>query len=166
MNSFPECIKEYRAQLKKGAIQLAYRGLLDFVKDLRIHFMNKHPDYEMPGSVYQGYMDMTYFPLFPKAIKAHKLKIAIVFLHEAFRFEVWLSGVNRQVQKKYWDIFNRSGWDKHRIVTPTKGVDSIIEHILVDNPDFGDLTMLTQTIDIEVLKFIRDIENFLSRSNS
>jgi len=163
MNSFEECISEYKKQLKKGAIQLAYRGLLDYIRDLKIHFMEKYPEYEAPGSLYCGYMDMTYFPVLTKSIKARKLKIAIVFLHEAFRFEVWLSGVNRQVQKKYWELFNQIGWDKYRIVAPAKGVDSIVEHILVENPDFNDLAILTERIETEALKFITDVESILSK---
>jgi hypothetical protein len=68
---------------------------------------------------------------------------AIVFIHATFRFEVWLAGYNKQVQTKYWKLFKESGWNKYHIVSPAKGADSIIEHILVDNPDFSDLDILT-----------------------
>ena len=87
---------------------------------------------------------MTYFSFFPKSIKLRKLKIAIVFIHDAFRFEVWLAGYNKQVQSKYWKLFKESDWNKYHIVSTTKGVDSIIEYILVDNPDFSDLATLTK----------------------
>ncbi len=106
---------------------------------------------------------MTYFSVFPKSIKERKLKIAIVFLHEAFRFEAWLSGANRQVQKQYWELIKESGWNKYQIMSPAKDVDSTIEYILVDNPDFGDLEALTQQIEMGVLKFIHDVESFLSK---
>jgi hypothetical protein len=33
------------------------------------------------------------------------LKIAIVFDYAAFGFEAWLAGRNRQVQRKYWQLF-------------------------------------------------------------
>ncbi|MBA7538986.1 hypothetical protein ES705_31264 [subsurface metagenome] len=163
MKSFQEALNQYRKQLKNGAIQEAYRGLMEYIMGLRTHFMKKHPDYVVSGSIYYGYMDMTYFSVFPKSIKDRKLKIAIVFLHEAFRFEVWLSGVNRQVQTKYWELIKESGWNKYQIVSPAKGVDSIVEHILVDNPDFRDVTDLTQQIELGTLNFIQDVENFLSR---
>ena len=45
----------------------------------------------------------------------------------------------------------------------TKGVDSIMEHILVDNPDFSDLDALTGQIEKGTLNFISDIEDFLSK---
>jgi len=163
MKSFRECINEYRKQLEKGAIQEAYRGLMEYIMGLRTHFMKEYPDYVVSGSIYYGYMDMTYFSVFPKSIKERKLKIAIVFLHEAFRFEAWLSGVNRQVQTQYWELIKESGWNKYQIVSPAKGVDSIIESILVKNPDFSDLDILTEQIERSTLKFIQDIESFLSK---
>ena len=45
---------------------------------------------------------------------------------------------------------------------PGKGIDSILEHILVDNPDFSDLDALTAQIEHETLAFITEIESFLS----
>jgi hypothetical protein len=163
MESFNEYMNEYRKQLKKGTIQEAYKGLMEYVMNLRMHFKNKYPDYFVSGSIYYGYMDMTYFALFPKSLKLRKLKIAIVFIHDACRFEAWLAGTNKQFQSKYWKIFNESNWNKYPIVPTTKGVDSIIEYILVDAPDFSDLSTLTKQIDKETSKFITDVETFLSK---
>ena len=98
MGTFQECMVEYKSQLAKGIIQQAYRGLMDYFSDLRTHFQKRFSETEVSGGVYFGYMDMTYFAVIPAFLKQRKLKIAIVFLHEAFRFEVWLSGYNRQVQ--------------------------------------------------------------------
>ncbi len=162
MGSFHEYMNEYRKQLEKGAIQKAYKGLMEYVMDLRTYFKNKYPDYFVSGGIYYGYMDMTYFPCFPKSLKNRNLKIAIVFIHETFRFEAWLAGFNKQVQAKYWKLFTESDWDKYPLVSSIKGVDSIIEHILVENPDFSDLDALTKQIERETLKFITDIESFLS----
>jgi len=163
MGSFHEYINEYKKQLGKGAIQVAYKGLMGYILDLRTHFKNKYPDYFVSGSIYYGYMDMTYFPIFPKTLKDRNLKIAIVFLHETCRFEVWLAGVNKQVQSKYWKIFKESDWNKYHIVSTIKSADSILEHILVENPDFRDLDKLTKQIERETMKFIKDIESFLSK---
>ncbi len=162
MESFHEHMDEYKKQLAKGSIQEAYRGLMDYLMGLRTYFKDQYPDYSVPGSIYYGYMDMTYFPIFPKALKDRNLKIAIVFLHEAFRFEVWLSGKNKQVMTEYWKLIKESGWDKYQIVSPGKGVDSIVEYILVDDPDFSDLDALTKQIETGTLKFIKDVESFLS----
>jgi hypothetical protein len=161
MQSFQEYINEYRKQLEKGVIQRAYQGLMEYIMDLRTQFNKKFPDFA-PGNIYHGYMDMTYFPIFPEALKSRKLKIAIVFIHESIRFEVWLVGYNKQIQKEYWKLFKESEWNKYHIPTTIKGVDSIMQYTLADNPDFNDLDALTKKIEKGTLTFINDIENFLS----
>ena len=155
-------MNEYRRQLEVGAIQKAYKGLMEYIMDLRTYLMNKYPDYFVSGGIYSGYMDMTYFSFYPESIKQRKLKIAIVFVHETFRFEVWLAGYNKQVQSEYWKLFKESDWNQYHLVPTTQGVDSIIESVLVDNPDFRDLEALTTQIERETLIFIKDIESFLS----
>jgi hypothetical protein len=156
---------EYRSQLEKGSIQRAYRGLMDFMMGLRTHFQKTYPQYSVPGSLYAGYMDMTYFSIVPEIPKEHGLKIAVVFLHEAFRFEVWLSGYNRPVQEDYWRRIRESGWNKYHLVTEIKGSDSIVEHILVENPDFSDPDALTARIDKGVVVLLLMLKRFLLRIN-
>ncbi|MBD3211868.1 MAG: hypothetical protein GF311_04595 [Candidatus Lokiarchaeota archaeon] len=162
MVSFHESMLEYKSQLQKGIIQKAYRGLMEYIGSLRSHFKSKFPDYAISGNIYFGYMDMTYFALNPPLLKARKLRVALVFLHEEFRFEVWLSGYNKSIQKKYWDMVRNKGWDKYVVPSSLEGIDSIIEHILVENPDFRDLDGLTKQIEDGTIKFIHDIEEFLS----
>jgi hypothetical protein len=164
MKSLQENMAEFRKQLEKGSIQKAYQGLMEFMIRLKNHFSNKYPDYSAPGSLYNGYMDMTYFSILPKSLKDRDLKIAIVFLYDAFRFEIWLSGKNKLVLAKFWKIIKKSGWGKYKVVEPVKGVDSVVEHVLVDNPDFSDLDALTKQIEQRALEFIRDIESFLAKT--
>ena len=163
MERFYEYVDEYRKQLKKGYIQKAYKGLIEYIMGLKSYFKNKYPNYFVSGSIYYGYMDMTYFSFIPESLKHRKLKVAIVFNYETFRFEVWLAGYNKQVQNKYWNLFKDSDWNKYRIVSTTIGFDSILEYILVDNPDFSDLDNLTKQIEKGTLKFIKDVYKFLSK---
>jgi len=165
MKSLHESIIEYRKQLGKGDIKQAYQGLMGYMMNLRVHFSSKYPDYFVSGSIYFGYMDMTYFSFFPESLKIRKLKIAIVFIHDTCRFEVWLAGSNKQVQTKYWKLFKESDWNRYNIPSTTRCVDSIMEYTLVDNPDFNDLESLTGQIEIGSLKFIADITDFLSESS-
>ena len=160
MESFHEYMNEYRRQMEKGDIQKAYRGLMVYIMNLRTKLKNRHPDYSVSGSIYYGYMDMSYFSFTPKSLKSRYLKIAIVFIHETLRFEVWLGGYNKQIQAEYWNLFDESDWSKYQIVPTTEGVDSIIEHVLVDDPDFSDFGTLTDRIEKGTLKFIRDVESF------
>jgi len=163
MASFHENMNEYKKQLRRGAVQKAYQGLMDYIMGLRSHFEKKYPDYSVSGNIYFGYMDMTYFAFFPKTLKQRKLKVGIVFVHEAFRFEVWLFGYNKSVQAKYWKLFKESSWSKYRVPSTIEGVDSILEGILIENPDFIDLDALTKQIERGTLKFIEDVEDVLSK---
>jgi hypothetical protein len=160
MGSFAESINEYRKQLQKGAIQVAYKGLMEYMMGLRTYFHNNYPDHFV-SNIYYGYMDMTYFSFVPESYKQRSLKPAIVFVHEEFRFEAWLAAYNKQVQSKYWKLIKESGWGKYRLVPTTKGYDSILEHILVAAPDFGDLDVLSQQIKRGTLEFVADVEAFL-----
>lgn len=160
--AFHEAMNEYKKQIKKGDIIVAYQGLIQYFKDLRSHFSNKYPDFLVSGNIYSGHMDLTYFHFFPKSLKPRKLKIVVLFLHNTFRFEVWLAGNNKEVLKKYLNLFTESKWKKYHMASTTKGVDYILDHILIDNPDFRDLDMLTKQIEQGTLKFLEDVEVFLS----
>jgi hypothetical protein len=107
-------------------------------------------------------MDMTYFSFFPDSLKKKKLKIGIVFVHDTCRFEIWLFGYNKQIQTKYWNLFKENKWKKYRLPSSTKDVDYIVQSVVVESPDFNDLGKLTKQIEKLTLKFIMDVEEFLS----
>jgi hypothetical protein len=161
MQPIQEDINEFRRQLRGGSIQKAYRALLDYMMRLRLHFKESYPKYTVSG-LYQGSLDMTYFAIVPPSFKRRDLKIAIVFDYGAFRFEAWLAARNRQVQRKYWELFRHSRWADYRVVTPAIGVDSIIECDLADQFDVRHLDTLTASLQEKAAKFIKDLDRFLS----
>lgn len=161
-HSFSECMAEYKKQMQTRLIPKAYKGLMDYILDLRNYFKKKYPDWSVSGSLYTGYMDMTYFALVPESLKQRGLKIAVVFIHDTCRFEVWLSAVNKQVQAEYWQKINDSGWSTYRLVPSVQGYDSILEEILAESSDFNDLDGLTGQIEKGSLEFINAIEEFLT----
>jgi len=165
MGSLNESMREYRAQLQKGVIQKAYKGLMETLTRLRSDLEKAHPEYGPASALYFGYMDMSYFSLFPKKLKERGLKIAVVYLHVEGRFEVWLSGANRKVGAEYWQLFHDSGWEKYRLVPSPKGSDSIIECIINADPDFDHPETLNRQVDTAVVKFIDVIEGFLAEKN-
>lgn len=161
MHSIHEDMEELRRQLGIGSIQKAYRALLSYMTGLRTHFVNKYGDPAVSG-LYQGYMDMTYFALFPPALKRRDLKVAIVFNYEAFRFEAWLAARNRKVQRQYWELFKDSDWAAYRVVAPAAGIDSIFECDLTKDFDLSNPDTLTSNIEKATVAFIDEIERFLS----
>ncbi len=160
MHASQDDMEELRRQLGKGSIQKAYRTIISFMMGLRTHFANKYGDPAV-SALYQGYMDMSYFALFPPSLKRSDLKVAIVFNYDAFRFEGWLAARNRKIQRQYWELFKDNQWAEYRVVTPAGGIDSIIECDLAKEFDFDDPGALISKIENSTSTFIDDIERFL-----
>ncbi|MFC2068740.1 DUF7000 family protein [Chloroflexota bacterium] len=49
-------------------------------------------------------------------------------------------------------MFKECNWNKYHIAPTTRGVDSIIDYSLIDNPDFSDLDTLTKQIERGILR--------------
>lgn len=156
MPSLNEDMMEYTEQLRKGQIQRAYRGIQTFMSKLKIYVDNRYNDYKV-SELYVGYMDMTYFAVTPSALKDKQLKIAVVYLHEQNRFELWLAGRNRQVQAAYIEFFHSKDLGSYRLSEMNPGVDSIIEGQIFEHPDFENSEGLMLEIEQKLTRFIDDI---------
>ncbi len=155
-------VEELRRQLRKGSVQKAYRAIISFMTGLRTHFVTKYGNSAV-SSLYQGYMDMTYFALLPPSLKHRDLKVAIVFNYDAFRFEAWLAARNRKVQRQYWELAKDSHWAEYRVVTPAPGVDAVIEYDLAKDFDLDDPDALTAQIEKATAAFTKNMERFFSQ---
>jgi hypothetical protein len=69
MENFQESMIEYKKQLKKGKIQAAYRGLMEYFNSLKTYFKKYYPDHFVSGSTYYGFMDMTYISFTSEALQ-------------------------------------------------------------------------------------------------
>ena len=156
MAALNDDVNEYAAQLRLGYIQRAYRGILAFMSDLKMYLESKYPAYSI-GSLYCGYMDMTYFSFTPPSLKDRKLKVAVVFLHEACRFDVWLAGANRKIQANTIRQLGARDLGPYSLSSIGPGVDSIIEITLVEQPDFDDAAALKRRIEEGTLRFVDNI---------
>ena len=160
MRTLNELIKVYTHHLQEGEIQIAYKGILEFLGKLRADLIKKYPHYYV-SNIYQGYMDMSYFSLSTKSLKDKGLKIAIVYLHEKGDFEVWLSARNRDIAKSYATIFNSNIFGDVNVFHDINNSDAIIECILTPTPNFEDQSSLIDAIDQGVGKFISAISDLL-----
>jgi len=111
-------------------------------------------------------MDMTYFAFTPSDLKDKKLKIAIVYLHEDGRFEAWLGGSNRKIQAWYIEQLSHKNTGGYKLSQVLPGVDSIIESILVEQPDFNNPERLKLDIERMTVEFITDITSLLDELES
>ncbi len=156
MKTLNELIEAYTHHLQQGEIQIAYKGILEFLGKLRAEFIKNYPHYDV-SSIYQGYMDMSHFSLSTKSLKDKGLKVAIVYLHEKGHFEVWLSARNREIAKSYASILDRNIPSDVNVFHDINNPDAIIECILTPTPDFEDQSSLIDTIDKGVKKFVLTI---------
>ena len=161
MESGLNVFDEYKRLLYEGELQKAYRGIIQFMMHLRTRLKAEYPDHEV-SRLYQGYMDMTYFAFTPASLSSLGLKIAIVFLHESFAFQVWLSARSKPLQEKYVTLLNQVDWQLGTISIPGPGVDSIIEQVLVSTPDFENQKSLSDQILLGTLGFAKKVESLLT----
>jgi hypothetical protein len=162
MGSLNDHIREYRLQLKEGRIQTAYKGIMTFMSGLKSHLEKDYPDYSTSG-LYFGYMDMTYFAFTPDDFKDKKLKIALVYLHEQGKFEAWLGGTNRKIQAEYINRLSQINLGEYQLSRVHPGVDSIIESVIVEQPNFDQPQALRDQIEEKTIIFINDMRSILDQ---
>lgn len=88
----------YKKQLEKGDIQEAYTALVKYVTKLGSVLSKNLSDSYTFGSLFQGYMDYTYFYYSNDFLKKRKLRFGLVLNHQKMRFEIWLLGQNLKIQ--------------------------------------------------------------------
>lgn len=160
MCSINDDIREYTERLKEGAIPRAYRGIMTFMSELLRRMSASSPDYAA-SALYAGFMDMTYFAITPPALKSRNLKVAVVYLHEENRFEVWIGGGNRKIQAEYIEKLSSADIGSYTLSKVGPGIDSIIEKRLVERPNFEDKEALIHRLENDVTAFIGDMIELL-----
>ena len=162
MENLNKYVSIYKEQLNKGDILIAYNELVKFVMKLRTVFIKNLCDQYTFTGILHGYMDYTYFYYSNDFLKSKNLKLGLVLNHLEMRFEVWLLGNTKPIQKKYWELLKRTKWNKDKTVMPKY---SILEAPLVENPDFNNLNALTKEIENAMIKVSDDILGYLKTLN-
>src|SRR5690606_38854048 len=134
-------VAAYKEQLIIGDIQKAYSELVKYVMKLKTVLSKNLSESYSFGNLFQGYMDYTYFYYSNDFSKKRKLKLGLVLNHPKMQFEIWLLGQIISIQEKYWKFFKTTAWNKGRATKPEY---SILEAVLIENPDFNDLDSLSQ----------------------
>lgn len=141
--------------------QLSYHELIDRMKEIRAFFEKTYePDFK-PGNIYRGSPEYSYFSITTEGLKKQKLKFVIVLDHRRLDFSICLSGQNKSVRKKYWNMFKNSDWNKYRLVESIENSLPIIEHPLTAAVDFSNMQQLIAKIESEAMKFINDLRAIL-----
>jgi len=164
MENYCQLMSDFREQLGKGTIQKAYRYLFDIFSGLGNEIKNSKNKFVSTASLYHGYLDMTYLPVTTEMLKSNGLKVAIVFNYSLFRFEIWLSAVNRKKRNEVLGAMSQSKWTKYKTVQNDENTDAIIEIAIKGSNDFGNKNRIISSIAKETSAFIDDIEDFLRKT--
>lgn len=160
--TFNEIVAVYKEHLEKGEIQQAYKGLLKYLMKIKAHLGRTLSDQYSFGNCSPGYLDYSYFPFFNDFLRKKDLRLGVVLNHKEMRFELWLMGQNAETQKHYWEILKDTKWNEKQIKMPKY---SVLETILVENPNFNDLNSLTAEIEKETVQISNEVINYLKSSN-
>ncbi|WP_316818032.1 DUF7000 family protein [Pedobacter nyackensis] len=154
-------VNKYKEQLREGDIQEAYIGLVKYVTRLGTSLSKNLSESYSFGSLFQGYMDYTYFYYTNDFLKKRKLKMGLVLNHTKMRFEIWLLGQTIPIQEKYWQYFKGTKWNEGKITKPQY---SILETVLVENPDFNNLAYLSKQLENNLVSISEQIIEDIKKS--
>lgn len=162
MENLNKYISIYKEQLKKGDILIAYNELVKFVMKLRTDFIKSLSHHYSFTGILNGYLDFTYFYYSNDFLKSKKLKFGLILNHVEMRFEVWLLGNTKPIQQKYWELSKNTKWNKDKTEMPKY---SILESIIVKDPDFDNLDKLIEQIETQMMKASDEVLDYLKTLN-
>lgn len=157
MESLTKSLVEYGRLLRDTDLQRALKGLMEFMMLLRTELRKQYTDLDVSENFYQGYLDISFFTISSKELKEKGLKIAVVYRHDQVQFEGWLSGRNRATMSKYHKQFSAFPLDDDRLSADETGMSSILERVLVKEPDFDRPKELVQEIESGINQFMEKI---------
>jgi hypothetical protein len=155
-------IEQYRKALQSGADE-GYRAVLGFLADWRLQLQKKHPDYAV-SALQVGQMDFSYFTFTTAALKKRSLKVVVLFVHNRFSFEVWLSGQNKAVATKALRLLQDVGWSKHELAMDTRSVDYAAKTCLLVDANFSSPQTLSAQLEQGIVGFVDDVEAALAKA--
>lgn len=154
-------MEEYRKAIQDGRMPAAYRTVMSFLSELKSSIEAMHPGLVV-GALYHGYMDMSFFAVAPPSMKAKKLKVAVVFVHEGCRFEAWLAAANRKLMSEWSGRLSGMCIGGYTLVGQGPGVDAIILGVLDERPDFSDVERLKKQLIEKLDIFIADMQDLIT----
>ncbi len=158
MNFNRDLLNEYKTLLQTTDLIEAYQEFIKLFRFLRIELEKTMTEYRFQGNIAENGMDYSYFLFWNEELKSKGLKIAVVFVHRDFRFEVWVSGFNRKYQSKYYDILKDKEIPFELTSSPTK-----TDYILRVPADISDISNgdyvveKIKSISDEILIFIKHL---------
>ncbi|MDL2218713.1 AraC family transcriptional regulator, partial [Christensenellaceae bacterium OttesenSCG-928-M15] len=118
--------------------------------DMRVIYLRYTGTYQGLAAAMPGMMERLYgFAMNNNLLEPGKTKILSAY-HD--------NPENAEVQDKYWELFKNTEWNKSRTDRPQY---SVLEAILVENPDFDNQDALTSEISERVMCVANDVKDYI-----
>ena len=101
MEVFDEDILEFKKLIQTTRLKQGYQKIQKLLRNLRNDLVKEMMGYRFQAGVVENNMEYAYFQMQDELMKRYNLKTVVIFDYQRFSFEVWISGVNRHVQKAY-----------------------------------------------------------------
>lgn len=137
MSDFSKRVERYTEVLKAYNVQESYKKIILYTRSLRQVFL-KNDQNLGAGGLYEGLMDMTYFSIATDVLLKIELKLALVFVHGKGSLELWVSGRNREVMKKYRSHFFADPGFSLPAFHEEDNVDALLEFTLAEGKDLAE----------------------------
>jgi len=164
MNPVEAALDEFKNTLSKGNIQKAYKHIFSIFNELAILVKKNSEKGINVGSIYHGYLDMSYLPITTNVLKENGLKTAVVFDYDKFCFEVWLCGMNKKIQKNIWEKIKEKKWNKYELPESIENEDSIVRKRMTEIKNYANEKETAKIIWTNLKKFVDDSESFLNKN--
>lgn len=153
-------INDYKEILEKTNLQRGYQEFIKFFRYLRTYLEKEMSEYIFANNIVENNMDYSYFQFTNEKLKSDGLKIVVTFVHKDFKYEVWLSGSNRKIQCKYYDIFKTKKQIYMLTNNPNK-TDYILKTNIMDTYNYDELDELLIKMKANIIDFIENATKVL-----
>ena len=155
-------LQYYTEQMRSGVVSKVYRKIIKSMQDLS-RFLEAQDSNFVTWTLYQGYLDMTYFAITTPNLQSKKLKIAVVYQHDNNTISLWLAAANRKLQAQYWQFFRDHPVEGYHLSQRAPGVDAIIERDVIQL-DWDQMSQIKLLLFEEVQGLISHIERRMNAS--
>ena len=154
--SLSSFIDRYTTAVAQGDLTYAYHGILSALTRFKSAWESAHPQ-DTVGTLYQGYLDMSFVAVLPAALAEKRLKISLVYLHPSGSFTLWLIAGNRAIQKSVSDALRNVPLGEYTLTKLEPGVDAIIALDLPKPYAFDEPEQLTKDMLQAAEAFLADM---------
>lgn len=150
----------YKNIIETTNIQKCYQEIIRLIKYISLELEKEMPEYSFMGRVVENQMDFSYFQVTRQSLKELGLKVQIIFMHSTCKFEVWISGYNRKVQRNYYELLCNSDCPFEMCLNPERNdfiIKTVIETVAeTDEP---------AAIIAEIKAKIAELESYIQNLN-